>query len=466
MNEEQKGRRGIRELSFERNNYYYGKLMTVRDFLDEQRYFNEKRWLINRMVNGWGVVCGLDVKRKPLDPEDPGKGYDDKNVIVTPGMAIDGFGREIIVNEERLVPLIPEKDSCINEEQAKNPDKLLICIEYRECKTEPIMFPSITCDSEDKTQFNRIRDGFKIRVKIDKGEPPSGKCCPLHEAKFNTSDISHPFIPLTLHTYLCKKLKKGCPECLERSCVVLAEISQLYHKHKYDEGNTIQPTPQEIYFDRITGIKINRCSKRRLVYSNPLLYDLIQCYHGDLPHIIDINWSDLHGRDNIGWEDFEEIVNEGLTVTFDKVMDTKTINRHTFLFAAITVDEETGYRLMRYIPSAKEGFINTTREIKDKQVSIVTFKVEDDWKGDEMEGGHSGIAKGADFEIILRGSSILSTDRKALDGDFVGGKFPTGNGTQGGDFVSWFSVAPRGASTASSSERKRTKHQSSGQSKE
>ncbi|RIK74672.1 hypothetical protein DCC62_14805, partial [candidate division KSB1 bacterium] len=46
---------------FERNNYFYSKLMTVRDFFAEQRYFNEKRWLMNRMISGWGVVCGLDV---------------------------------------------------------------------------------------------------------------------------------------------------------------------------------------------------------------------------------------------------------------------------------------------------------------------------------------------------------------------------------------------------------------------
>ncbi len=462
MKEEQKRYRGIHEHPFERNNYFYGKLMTVRDFFDEQCYYNEKRWLINRMVNGWGVVCGLDVKRRPLDPKDPGRGYDDKNVLVTPGLAIDCFGREILVHEEQLVPLIPEKDPCINEEQAKNPDKLLICIEYRECKTEPIMFPSITCDHEDKTQFNRIMDSFKIHVRIDKGESPSGKCCPLHEAKFNTGDISHPFIPLTLHTYLCKKMKKGCPECPERPCLVLAEITQLHHTHIYDENKQIQQTSQDMYFDRIKGIKINRCSKRRLVYSNPLLYDLIQCYHGDLPHIIDISWSHLHSKDDIGWGDFTRVVDAGLRVTFDKVMETETINRHTFLFAAITEEEGTGYRRMKYIPSSEKGFIYTTKEIKDKLVSLVTFKVEDGWKEDEMGGAHSEIAKGADFEIILRGSSILSKDRKALDGDFVGGKFPTGSGTQGGDFVSWFSVAPR----ESSSKTKRTKQKPSGQSEE
>ena len=36
--------------SVDRNRYFYGKLMTVRDFLREQEYFNSKRWLINRLL--------------------------------------------------------------------------------------------------------------------------------------------------------------------------------------------------------------------------------------------------------------------------------------------------------------------------------------------------------------------------------------------------------------------------------
>ena len=44
---------------FERNRYFYGKLLTVRDFEVEQRYHCTKRALLNRLVHGAGVVCGL-----------------------------------------------------------------------------------------------------------------------------------------------------------------------------------------------------------------------------------------------------------------------------------------------------------------------------------------------------------------------------------------------------------------------
>jgi len=44
--------------SFERNNYFYGKLMTVRDFETEQRYFTDKGERVMRLIHGIGIVCG------------------------------------------------------------------------------------------------------------------------------------------------------------------------------------------------------------------------------------------------------------------------------------------------------------------------------------------------------------------------------------------------------------------------
>ena len=36
----------------ERNRYFYGKMLTARDFETEQRYFNNKRRLLNRTLYG------------------------------------------------------------------------------------------------------------------------------------------------------------------------------------------------------------------------------------------------------------------------------------------------------------------------------------------------------------------------------------------------------------------------------
>src|SRR5579864_3526319 len=48
--------------AFCRNSYYRGKLLTERDFSDEQRYGVDKMRLHTLALHGWGVVCGLTVK--------------------------------------------------------------------------------------------------------------------------------------------------------------------------------------------------------------------------------------------------------------------------------------------------------------------------------------------------------------------------------------------------------------------
>lgn len=67
-----------------RNNYFYGKRLDVPHFRMEQDYGKEKQWLLNRLSLGKGVLCGLDVTAQQ------------GQVCVSPGVAIDGLGREII----------------------------------------------------------------------------------------------------------------------------------------------------------------------------------------------------------------------------------------------------------------------------------------------------------------------------------------------------------------------------------
>ena len=70
-----------------RVNYYFGQLLGVDDFSVEQSYFRRKHATHERWLHGFGVVCGLAVT-----PAGSG-------VTVAPGLAIDGFGREIVVPE-------------------------------------------------------------------------------------------------------------------------------------------------------------------------------------------------------------------------------------------------------------------------------------------------------------------------------------------------------------------------------
>lgn len=78
---------------FLRNHYFRGKLLTARDFEAEQDYMNNKRHLLNRMINGTGVICGLGIDDVELSEID----MNIKIRFKTGGAAIDGWGREIIV---------------------------------------------------------------------------------------------------------------------------------------------------------------------------------------------------------------------------------------------------------------------------------------------------------------------------------------------------------------------------------
>src|SRR4051794_10825061 len=97
---------------FERPRYFAGKIVTADDFELEQRYHMERRWLLNRMFQGAGVVSGLGVVAD-----------EQSTVTVAPGFALDPHGREILVSEPQQVA-IPD---CA--------EPISICLLYAEVET-------------------------------------------------------------------------------------------------------------------------------------------------------------------------------------------------------------------------------------------------------------------------------------------------------------------------------------------
>jgi hypothetical protein len=73
-------------VSVKRLNYFTHQLLREQDFKDEQQYNLEMRRRHNRLFHSWGVVEGLEVT-----PEG------ERAVSISPGMAIDGEGREIVL---------------------------------------------------------------------------------------------------------------------------------------------------------------------------------------------------------------------------------------------------------------------------------------------------------------------------------------------------------------------------------
>ena len=433
---------------FERNNYYYGKCFTVRDLQQEQSYFNDKRYLINRMVLGWGVVCGLDVYWDPKS----------RNVVVTPGMALDCCGREIVICEDKRLSFDKDDDDYYRQDNQRPEGKFVLCLEYDECNADPVELPPANCDEKAKQEYNRIRETYKLRLKPwDEAcpkEPPKEHDCPDHY-KHDGLKVG-PYPPSTckspnLHQFLCDKLRH-CPECESCDCVIIATITFPpkngggYQDPK--QGGYQNPQPAGGYAYQQPGggspdPTVDPCTNRKFVYNNTLLYDLINCYHGDLPHIVDFNWRKYaYPKREMTFDAFLQMIREGVTVYFDHEMEEDSLNPHTFIIAYLYRETGTGTYVRKQIP------METIRWAKAGDCYTATFHARPDWIEDELETPNSELRAdtryepGVDVEIILRGSRIWSKDKKGLDGEYLADKLPTGNGTQGGDFVDWFRVTP------------------------
>jgi hypothetical protein len=75
----------------ERPRYWQGQYLRARDFVDEQAYHRAMRRRLNLASATWGIVTGLTLV------EQPRAGSTSVDLMITPGMAVDGFGREILV---------------------------------------------------------------------------------------------------------------------------------------------------------------------------------------------------------------------------------------------------------------------------------------------------------------------------------------------------------------------------------
>lgn len=149
--------------SYERNNYYYGKLLTSRDFQVEQSYINDKRRLNNRLFCGSGIVSGLKVVEA-----------DDTAIVLQSGCAIDGAGREIVVPETVVVKL-----ATIEGSRDLHTDVAYLSISYaetREDKVYAVMGNAVDEKSEDG-EYNHIKEGYRLSLQDVE------ECVPVKELK-------------------------------------------------------------------------------------------------------------------------------------------------------------------------------------------------------------------------------------------------------------------------------------------
>jgi hypothetical protein len=152
-----------------RNRYFYGQLLGVYNFELETNYAIRQRRLLNRLVLGYGVVCGLNV-------ELTNSGH---KIIVGPGLAIDRHGREIVVPQPSAPITIPPAIIKSAAERAKGGDdeacvQVVIC--YHEYHGDQVPVRAGDCELEDPCAPSTLREQYRIEFRDRCARRPRPRC--------------------------------------------------------------------------------------------------------------------------------------------------------------------------------------------------------------------------------------------------------------------------------------------------
>ncbi|MFL6236804.1 MAG: hypothetical protein ACJ76N_26980 [Thermoanaerobaculia bacterium] len=218
----------------ERNRYFHGQMLYDRNFRLETDYHNHKRWLINRLVIGWGVVCGLGIRA--CEGDEP-------SIIVEPGLALDRCGREIVVDAEVGPLVIPQRllrppegggepgydgpregkedrygQGSYGGDKRPRPRgreidlHVLLC--YHECTAGPTPVLAGDCRDEEPCQPGLIRERYTIEFRPG--------CLAPRQLKLRIPDVIASDGSVD-YAELAKAVSQPCP-CPEDPCVPLANL--------------------------------------------------------------------------------------------------------------------------------------------------------------------------------------------------------------------------------------------------
>ncbi|HSF43580.1 MAG TPA: tail fiber domain-containing protein [Thermoanaerobaculia bacterium] len=135
----------------ERLRYYQRQYLGAEDFTGEQEYHRSMRRRHNVGHHAWGIVTGLELVE--IEPEGGGGGVD---VYVLPGMAVDGFGREILMLEPTKL------SAALFQPFLNQPGMLAVWIGYAEELAGRPRPGYELCDVPG--QLGRVRETFRLAI--------------------------------------------------------------------------------------------------------------------------------------------------------------------------------------------------------------------------------------------------------------------------------------------------------------
>jgi hypothetical protein len=218
----------------ERNNFFYGKLMDVGEWQKDQRHFDFKRSLLNRLSLGSGVACGLAIEPAA-----------EKHVRLQPGVALDGWGREIVVSEGLTFDpfqLTDDAGEAVGDSLASG--LVEIRLAYAENRVDPVPVVAPDCDNPGPCAPSTIRETFRVLVRKAEGEPPDPLACGFPDLPLDD--------PAEFQQHLVKRLADACGEAPADPSVALGQVS-------------------------LDDLSIDLTAGRKPAPTNALLFELIVC---------------------------------------------------------------------------------------------------------------------------------------------------------------------------------------------
>ncbi len=153
--------------ALDRVHYFSGQLLTADDMTVEQEYRLEKLHRHNRLLHGWGVVCGCSVKPFP-SADKPWQ------VRVCPGYVITPQGNEIYIGEPVDFDLAGDSrqpqgpcaspSSCIPATAGSQPEtKVYLAVCYTGCQARPVPMHPVGCACDEAScEYSRTSDSFEL----------------------------------------------------------------------------------------------------------------------------------------------------------------------------------------------------------------------------------------------------------------------------------------------------------------
>jgi hypothetical protein len=177
----------------ERPRYYARQLVTPTELNLEASYFLDRLRRHNRLLHGWGVICGALVCRV-VDKDGDAEPW---KVKIMPGAAIDQYGNEIEIPTERIVDLRSKGVAISGDDPAGELDDpwchevwtppeeagtIWVAVRYHQGKARPVRVQPAGCGCDDTScEYSRWCDGYKVEFLHKCPDSHVGKPPDLHD---------------------------------------------------------------------------------------------------------------------------------------------------------------------------------------------------------------------------------------------------------------------------------------------